>query len=131
MESKSDPSIASLKILVVDDNRDSADSLGMLLDLMGFTIAIAYDGETAITTAMGFEPDYVLLDIGLPGISGHEVARAFRADPVLKTAKLIAVTGWGQDHDKEATKEAGFDFHLVKPIDVDDLTKLLGVEMPA
>lgn len=120
-----------LKILVVDDNRDSADSLGMLLELMGYTVAISYDGESAVKDASSFQPDYVLLDIGLPGMSGHDVARALRSNEILKAAKIIAVTGWGQDHDKEASKGAGFDFHLVKPVDIDQLTDLLQADVTA
>jgi CheY-like chemotaxis protein len=114
------------KILVVDDNQDSADSLKMLLELLGFEVRAEYDGPAALSTLEGFTPDYVLLDIGLPGMNGHEVARRLRSMPGLENTKIIAVTGWGQDQDKEASKDAGFHYHLVKPIDVDDLTKVLG-----
>lgn len=113
------------RILVVDDNRDSADSLARLLELMGHQTAIAYDGPSAVETAEEYRPDAALLDVGLPGIDGYEVCRRIRAQEWGKDIMLIAATGWGQPEDRRRSREAGFDHHLVKPIDLDDLGKLL------
>lgn len=116
---------SSRKILIVDDNRDAASSLAMLLELSGNRTESAFDGLSAIETAARFQPDVILLDIGLPGINGYEVARRMRAEPWGKKLKLVAVTGWGQAEDRERSREAGFDAHLVKPIDHAALMKLL------
>lgn len=116
---------SSRKILIVDDNRDAASSLAMLLELSGNKTESAFDGLSAIETAARFQPDVILLDIGLPGINGYEVARRMRAEPWGKKLKLVAVTGWGQAEDRERSREAGFDAHLVKPIDHAALMKLL------
>ncbi|WP_367874513.1 response regulator [Luteolibacter sp. Populi] len=108
----------ALKVLIVDDNRDSADSMGMLLEIGGHTVRIVHHGVDAIATAAEFLPQAVLLDIGLPGMDGFEVARQLRLNPELKTAFLIAVTGYGSDEDRHRAKNAGFDEHLVKPADL-------------
>jgi CheY-like chemotaxis protein len=113
------------RILVVDDNRDSADSLARLLELMGHETAIAYDGPSAVETADEYRPEVMLLDVGLPGLDGYEVARRIRAQEWGKSITLIAATGWGQPEDRRRSREAGFDHHLVKPIDLDDLGKFL------
>jgi len=114
------------RMLIVDDNRDAADSLGMLMKVMGNDTRVAYDGREALMIASQFHPEVVLLDIGLPGISGHEVARELRRRPGGALLLLVATTGWSQPTDKEQSREAGFDHHLVKPIDPGALVKLLG-----
>jgi CheY-like chemotaxis protein len=108
---------SDLRILVVDDNWDAADSLGMVLRIMGNEVRTAHDGLEAVGAAGEFRPDVVLLDIGLPKLNGYEAARRIREEPWGKHAVLIAVTGWGQEDDKRRAKEAGFDRHMVKPVD--------------
>jgi CheY-like chemotaxis protein len=115
----------SLRILVVDDNRDGANSLSLMLRVMGNDIRTAYDGQEAVAVAEEFRPNVVLLDIGLPKLNGYEACRHIRALPVMKGAIIIAQTGWGQEADRQKTREAGFDDHLVKPIDSIALIKLL------
>ncbi|HEY5316006.1 MAG TPA: PAS domain-containing protein [Pirellulales bacterium] len=115
----------SVRILVVDDNYDSATSLAMLLKLKRNETRTAHDGEEAIRTASDFRPDVVLLDIGLPKLNGYEVARRVRAELWGQQMILIALTGWGQEDDRRKAKEAGFDGHLVKPVDQAHLTALL------
>ena len=112
------------RILVVDDNRDSADSLGMLLRTLGNEVRMAHDGLEAVAVAAAFQPDVVLLDIGLPKLNGYDVARRIR-DQRGKGVVLIAVTGWGQAEDRRLSREAGFDHHLTKPINLGALQKLL------
>ena len=122
----SEPTPATARrILVVDDNRDSAESLAMLLKLTGNETHTAYDGLEAVKAAAMFKPEVVLLDIGLPKMNGFEAARKIRADAWGKTMVLVALTGWGQEEDREKSREAGFDGHLVKPVDHAALTKLL------
>ncbi len=113
------------RILVVDDNRDAAESLVMLLTLTGNEMRAAYDGIEAVEAAATFKPDVVLLDIGLPKLNGYEVARRLRQQPGGKDRVLIALTGWGQDEDRQKSKDAGFDAHLVKPVDHAALQELL------
>jgi CheY-like chemotaxis protein len=115
----------SLRILVVDDNRDGANSLSLMLRVMGNDIRTAYDGQEAVAVAEEFRPNVILLDIGLPKLNGYEACRLIRALPVMKGAVIIAQTGWGQEADRQKTREAGFDDHLVKPIDSIALMKLL------
>jgi signal transduction histidine kinase/CheY-like chemotaxis protein len=121
----------SFRILVVDDNRDSAESLGLLLDLLGYEVRVVHDGLTAVRVAGEFEPRAVLLDIGLPSLNGYDAARRIRQQPGGAQAVLIAVTGWGQEVDRQRSKQAGFDHHLVKPLDPDTLTTLLASLQPA
>ncbi|HEX5419139.1 MAG TPA: ATP-binding protein, partial [Gammaproteobacteria bacterium] len=116
---------AHRRILVVDDNRDAADSLATLLSLRGHSVRIAYDGATAVETASAFLPDLVLLDIGMPKLNGFNTAQRIRALPQTRNALLIAVTGWGQKEDKRRSQAAGFDAHLVKPVDYGALLALL------
>jgi PAS domain S-box-containing protein len=116
---------SSLRILVVDDNRDGADSLVMLLRIMGNNTRTAYDGQQGVEVAEDFRPDVILLDIGLPILNGYEACRCIRERPWGKNVVLIAVTGWGQDDDRRRSHEAGFDHHLVKPVDPRGLMKLL------
>jgi CheY-like chemotaxis protein len=119
------------RILVVDDNQDSADSSALVLELMGHQTAAAYSGEHGLQVAAEFQPEVMLLDIGLPGISGYEVARRVRDSAWGREVILIAVTGWGQDDDRRKSTEAGFDHHLVKPIDTVELVALLDKLRPA
>ncbi|WP_121968563.1 PAS domain-containing protein [Leptolyngbya sp. BC1307] len=113
------------RILIVDDNEDSALSLAMLFEITGDETQTAHDGLAAIEAAADSRPDVVLLDIGLPGLNGYEAARAIREQPWGQNMILIALTGWGQPEDRRKSTEAGFDAHMVKPIDHDDLLQLL------
>ncbi len=117
--------MSSRRILIVDDNEDSALTLAVLFEMSGDETQTAEDGLQAIAVAESFKPDVALLDIGLPGLSGYEVAQAIRAQPWGKSMVLIALTGWGQDEDRQKSKEAGFNAHMVKPVDHDALLKLL------
>jgi len=114
------------RILVVDDNRDAAQSLVAMLRLMGAEVQEAHDGPQALRLAESFRPEVVLLDIGMPGMSGLEVARRMRALPWGAGIMLVAQTGWGQEQDRERARAAGFDVHLTKPIDYTALVKLIG-----
>ena len=113
------------RILVVDDNKDSAASLAILLELSGNETHTAHDGLEALEVAQTFRPDIVVLDLGLPKLNGYEAARQLRQKPWGKTIMLVALTGWGQDEDRRKSSEAGFDQHLVKPVDHAALQKLL------
>ncbi|HTL05187.1 MAG TPA: response regulator, partial [Gemmatimonadales bacterium] len=108
---------SSLRILVVDDNRDAADSLGLLLGLPGNEVHVAYDGLHAIELAAELRPAVVLLDLGLPKLNGYATAERIRAEPWGKDMILIALTGWGQEEARQRSQESGFDAHLVKPVD--------------
>jgi PAS domain S-box-containing protein len=116
---------ASLRVLNVDDNRDGAESLAMLLNIMGTETRTAYDGEEGVRLANEFRPDVVLLDIGLPKLNGFEACRRIRESSWAKKTVLIAVTGMGHEDDRRRSREAGFDYHMVKPVDPQDLMKLL------
>jgi len=105
------------RVLVVDDNQDAADSLAALLATLGHSTRTAYSGRAALAAARDFDPDWVLLDIGLPDMDGHEVARALAADPQLCRARRVAVSGWGSDADRKRSQAAGFAHHLTKPVD--------------
>jgi PAS domain S-box-containing protein len=118
------------RILVVDDNRDAADSLVMMLRRMGHEASPAYDGLEALQAAAAFCPDVVLLDIGLPKMNGYEVARHIRRQPWGKVVALIAISGWGQEEDKRRALESGFDHHLTKPVEPAALEKLLALINP-
>jgi two-component system CheB/CheR fusion protein len=118
------------RVLVVDDNVDAAESLLMLLRVRGHEVRVAYDGSAAIDAARRFRPEVVLLDIGLPGISGYEVARRLRREPGLEGTVLVALTGYGQEKDRQQSQEAGFDAHLTKPADPAALEKLLALIAP-
>jgi PAS domain S-box-containing protein len=107
----------ALRVLVVDDNRDAAQSLAAVLSMEGHTVATAYDGLDALAQVASFEPDVVMLDIGMPGMNGYEVARRIRAEPGGSRRLLVALTGWGQQEDKRRAADAGFDRHVTKPID--------------
>jgi len=122
----SEPKTTSARrILVVDDNEDSAESLTILLSLAGHETHTAYDGLEAMEATERFKPDVILLDIGLPNLNGYEVARKIREQPWSQTMVLVALTGWGQEEDRRRSQEAGFNHHLTKPVDPLALTKLL------
>jgi PAS domain S-box-containing protein len=123
------PSIAR-RVLVVDDNQDAVQSLSLLLQFSGHESAIAMDGVEAVAMAESFRPEIILLDIGLPRLNGYEAARRIREQPWGKDMVLVALTGWGQDEDRKLSNEAGFDRHLVKPVDHDALLRLLA-ELPS
>jgi PAS domain S-box-containing protein len=114
-----------LRILVVDDNADAAETTGMLLNTGGNEIKTAHDGIEALDLAQAFRPDVIVLDIGLPKLNGYEVARMIRTQPWGKTTLLVAVTGWGQDEDRKKSRDAGFNAHIVKPLHLDELTRYL------
>ena len=114
-----------LKILIVDDNRDNVSSLTMLLLRLGHQTRAAFDGEEAIVAARDFQPQVILLDIGLPKLNGYEVCRWIRAQNKTDGVVIIAQTGWGQEETKQKTKDAGFDYHMVKPLDPNALCKVL------
>jgi CheY-like chemotaxis protein len=117
--------ITGHRILVIDDNADAASSLAMLLKLTGNETHIAHDGLEAVNAAEKFLPNVVLLDIGLPGLNGLEVCRRIREQPWGKHMAIVALTGWGQSDDHRKSKEAGFDHHMVKPVDCAALMRLL------
>jgi CheY-like chemotaxis protein len=116
---------SALRVLVVDDNADAADSLVALLDALGHTTWVARDGLQGLQTALEVHPDLVLLDIGLPGMSGYEVARAIRKSQGVRQIVLIALTGWGAQSDQAQSHEAGFDQHLTKPVSLEALEQAL------
>jgi CheY-like chemotaxis protein len=113
------------RVLVVDDNHDSATSLATLLRMGGNEAHLAHDGEEAVSAAETLRPEVVLLDIGLPKINGYDVCRRIRSAPWGKDVLLVAVTGWGQREDRRQAREAGFDHHMVKPVDYTALSELL------
>ncbi|HEY2035996.1 MAG TPA: response regulator [Steroidobacteraceae bacterium] len=113
------------RLLVVDDNRDAAESMSMLLEMWGHEVAFAYDGPSALQTAEQLQPQAVFLDIGLPGMDGYEVAARLRELPQARNAILIAITGYGQEDDRLRSRRAGIDHHLVKPVAPDALRTLI------
>ena len=119
------PAPKSFRILVVDDNHDSALSQAMMLSIMGHETRTAHDGESAVAAAESFLPDVVLLDIGLPKLNGYEVAQRIREKPWGASMFLIAVTGWGQEEDRQRSTEVGLNVHMVKPVEPAALEKLL------
>lgn len=114
-----------MRILVVDDNADAAELLAMALEMDGHEVSTAHSGAAALDAIAAYRPDAVLLDIGMPGMDGYEVARRLRQEPALCQVTLVALTGYGQDEDRERTRSAGFDYHLVKPVDMDALREVL------
>lgn len=114
-----------LRILVVDDSKDGADSLSMVLQMLGAEARVAYDGKSALELVRTFTPNIVLLDIGMPDMDGHEVARQIRADAANASIRLIALTGWGTELERRRSEEAGIDEHWVKPVEPDRLRSLL------
>jgi CheY-like chemotaxis protein len=118
-------SITTQRVLVVDDNRDAAESLARLLRRLGYEVAAVYDGLTALERAKHFEPDVVLLDLGMSQMDGFQVCERLRAHTWNRRPCIVALTGWGRENDLARTENAGFDAHLVKPIGADDLIELL------
>jgi DNA-binding response OmpR family regulator len=123
--SEGDKTTTARRVLVVDDNRDAAESLAVFLQLGGHTVKTAYDGIEAIEAAESFRPDLILLDIGMPNLNGYEACRRIRDTAWGKNMTVIAQTGWGQEDDKRRTRDAGFDDHLVKPVDPISVMKLV------
>ncbi|MFC0131837.1 hybrid sensor histidine kinase/response regulator [Massilia eurypsychrophila] len=116
---------ARRRVLVVDDNVDSAETLAMLLEASGHEVQTAYNGQGGLEAALEYQPDMMLLDIGLPELNGYEVARRIRQHPLLKHMMLVAMTGYGQEKDRQYSREAGFDHHLVKPANFDEVLRIL------
>jgi PAS domain S-box-containing protein len=119
------PGRKSLRVLVVDDNADLVEMLSAVVEGLGHEVRRALDGQSAIAAALAFRPDVVLLDLGLPVVSGLDVARRLRGEPALRATSLVALTGWGQAEDRRQTRDAGFDFHLTKPTEPAALARLL------
>jgi CheY-like chemotaxis protein len=119
------PAPVGRRILVADDNQDAADSLAMILEMAGHDVRVVHDGPSALTIAQTFRPDTALLDIGMPQLNGYQVAQALRKETWGAGIILIALTGWGQESDRQQAIEAGFDRHLTKPVDLDALEALL------
>ena len=118
------------RVLIADDNRDAAESLALLLQIEGHEVTAVHDGREALTAFESWKPDAALLDIGMPGLNGYEIARAIRRMPGGQDVTLIAVTGWGQDNDKAQAVQAGFNYHFTKPVEPDALTALLAKSAP-
>jgi CheY-like chemotaxis protein len=119
-----------VKVLVVDDNHDAALSLAMLVEMLGHEMRVAYDGVEALQVAGEFHPELVLLDIGMPRMDGYETCRRLREQPWGSRIRVVAVTGWGQEHDRRTSQEAGFDQHLVKPVAPTVIADILGAMAP-
>lgn len=124
MASTSSPA-RQLRILVADDNVDAAASLAILLEMQGHEVYVAHDGIEALEQARSVRPEVAFLDLGMPKLDGIETARRLRALPGAAALRLVALTGWGQDKDREHTREAGFDEHLVKPVEQELLRETL------
>jgi PAS domain S-box-containing protein len=124
-DASASPSGRSWSILVADDSLDGANSLARLLRFLGHEVRVAHDGQAAVELARSFRPDIALLDVGMPVMDGHEAARRLRGDPELSGMLLVALTGWGRLEDQAQSREAGFDLHLVKPVEVEKLVRLL------
>jgi CheY-like chemotaxis protein/two-component sensor histidine kinase len=116
---------SSVRVLVVDDNVDAADSLAQVLSAAGYQTKVAYEGVSALQLAELLRPSIVFLDIGLPNLSGHEIARRLRSEPWGLNVRLVAITGWGHENDRKRSREAGFDEHLTKPVDPRQLLQLM------
>lgn len=118
------PGYSGKRILVVDDNVDAAESAGEILRLLGNEVSVVHEGLAAVSAVEDWHPDVVLLDIGLPDIDGYEVAKRLRQSDHGKDVMLVALTGWGQDQDKQRTSDSGFDQHWVKPVGIDKLREI-------
>ncbi|MEA2602943.1 MAG: two-component system, cell cycle response regulator DivK [Acidobacteriota bacterium] len=119
------PSHRSLRVLVIEDNSDAAETLRDLLRLFGHEAEIALSGPAGLEVARSVQPDVILCDIGLPGMDGYAVAGSLRSEPATRAARLVALTGYGRDSDRQRTRDAGFDLHLVKPVEPLELKRLL------
>ena len=117
--------VTQRRVLVVDDNKDAAKMLGMVVRMLGNEVRTAGDGQEALEVAAEFLPELVIMDIGMPVMNGYEAAKIFRQKPWGQSMVIVALTGWGKDEDRNRTREAGFDYHLVKPIEPAALQKLL------
>src|SRR5206468_839321 len=115
---RDDISLAPRRVLVVDDNRDAAESLAVLLGRMGLEVRVADGGLAALEALAAFDPEVIFLDIGMPVMDGYEVVRRIRHEPGGGDRLVIALTGWGQEDDRRKSREAGFDYHLTKPVDL-------------
>ena len=124
------PASRGLRVLVVDDNQDATDTMAMLLGLWGYDVRTARDGNDALAVSAEHRPDVALLDIGLPGMSGYELAEKMRLLAGLEETVLVAMTGYGEAQDKEKSRQAGLTIHLVKPVHPDALQKLLATMVP-
>jgi CheY-like chemotaxis protein len=124
-----DDARSRLRILVVDDNQDAAESLALWIKSLGHEASVAHEGREALEMALRTRPDLVLLDIGLPGMRGDEVARALRASSELRDTTLVALSGWGSAEDRASSLSAGFDRHLAKPIELPTLEEMLTAAM--
>jgi CheY-like chemotaxis protein len=120
-----EPTGPSLRVLVVDDNVDAAQSLALLLEASGHEVRIAHTGPTALEAALDYRPNVALLDIGLPKMDGYEVAKRIRQQPFLQDVVLVAMTGYGQDTDRQRSQEVGFNAHLIKPADFSKVQQIL------
>jgi CheY-like chemotaxis protein len=118
------------RILIADDNRDVAEAFGVMLETVGHEVVTAHDGMEVLEKAEHFQPDIIVLDIGMPKINGYDAARRLRQQPWGKDVVLVAITGWGNEKDKGQSQEAGFDFHLVKPVDPGALCRLVDSVQP-
>jgi len=131
MSSEAYPNAANdveiLRVLVVDDNEASAKTLGWAIEMEGYEVEVCLDGRRALERARDFRPHVVLLDLGMPGMSGYEVCQALRGDAALRPVKVIAQTGWGDAAARRRTAESGFDLHLVKPVDITVLADMLAL----
>ena len=121
----SPPKTTSLRVLVVDDNRDAADSLGRMLTHLGWRTRVVYDGPAALEALESYRPNVMLLDLGMPAMDGFEVVRRLRERPDWENLTVVALSGWGQDEDRRKTAAAGFHYHLLKPAAVQQLEALL------
>jgi CheY-like chemotaxis protein len=117
--------IPQKRILVVDDNRDAGDSLGMILNFLRADVRVVQDGQAALHALESYEPSVILLDIGMPGMDGYEVARTIRARFPQRRPTIVVLTVWGQDEDRRRAQDAGFDHHLIKPAEIAALEALL------
>lgn len=123
-----------LRILVVDDNADAAETLGLLLEQMGHAVRVVLDPTTALEQARAFQPELCLLDLGMPGLNGYDLARQLRAEPALRDVLLAALSGWGMEEHRARSRSAGIDVHLTKPVVLEDVNALLAraaARMPA
>lgn len=123
---KTDDALGSHRVLVVDDNADAADSLAMMLRMLGNDVAVAHSGQEGLSLTEQFHPELLLLDLGMPELDGYEVARRIRSQPWGRSIIVAALTGWGQEEDRRRSRQAGFDHHLVKPVDLGALRDMLG-----
>ena len=115
----------ALRVLIVDDNRDSAMTLGWLVEMLGEDYKLAHSGEEALSVASEYSPELVLMDIGMPGMTGYDVVKKMRENPALNSTVFAAQTGWGEEQHRKNSRDAGFDHHLVKPVSMKHLQDLL------